>query len=682
MLLALLHGGPVAGQRVTGRVTDRASGRALPSAVVELLGASDRSLLQTLSNEQGEFLLNVADTGRVRLRVQTLGYRTALGERFRMEPGGTRHFDIALDVEPLTLDVIDVRKQRTCAIRSSASDILRVWNAARSALANSAIVSRQRVVMYDGYTFDRVVSDQDVTLHQSLQRFASRLGEPFVSLPAADLLQNGYIRRSGSDYSYYAPSAAVLLSSEFETSHCFSLTRSDHGQLLGVEFTPAGGSRQKAGVSGVAWLDAHTQHLDFIEIRYTDADDVPYADQASGRVEFRMLPNGAWLVSRWLIRVPYAINSVRMGSLVGPPHIKQFAEQGGEVVAAAAAGQRWVLASPGSIAGEAFDSTRNVALAGATVSLEGTAMRATTDGQGRFRINDVPAGLYTLTLGHPRLDSLPAYPAAGVPVRVAADSTTATRVALPPIRRSVLADCPPPADRAQRESRVYGVVRDSASGQRLGGAELHFLWDSFAGIPSSLAVRHRDTAALTDEQGRYHVCSLPTDRNILVRITVDSVTSPPQRFLTADSIMQLDLRFAHGPAERAIVISGRVVDARSAPLASAQVDLIAADSSSGDRVQTDSAGRFRFTVPVSGVYRLTASAPGYQRTLASITVTASTELQPITLQALPVKRDSIRVQIESAVPSRRYAGLLQATMARNGGREEREQRVRTNHQGH
>src|SRR5438552_13497649 len=55
-------------------------------------------------------------------------------------------------------------------------------------------------------------------------------------------------------------------------------------------------------------------------------------------------------------------------------------------------------AAPSGFAGAVFDSVHDGPLVGAVVSVLQTTRRATTDEQGRYRIDSVPAGSYKLGL--------------------------------------------------------------------------------------------------------------------------------------------------------------------------------------------------------------------------------------------------------------------------------------------
>src|SRR4051794_9697320 len=60
----------------------------------------------------------------------------------------------------------------------------------------------------------------------------------------------------------------------------------------------------------------------------------------------------------------------------------------------------------GTIVGFAVDSVRGGLLRDAIVSVPGTNLVATTDSPGHFRIDNVPAGLRSIRLSHPLLDTL------------------------------------------------------------------------------------------------------------------------------------------------------------------------------------------------------------------------------------------------------------------------------------
>ena len=84
-----------------------------------------------------------------------------------------------------------------------------------------------------------------------------------------------------------------------------------------------------------------------------------------------------------------------------------LAEEAGQVVEVRAAdGSPVEMVAFASITGVVFDSTTGRPLAGARVSLAGTADSTRTDAEGRFTLPRLAEGVYALGFAHPRLDSL------------------------------------------------------------------------------------------------------------------------------------------------------------------------------------------------------------------------------------------------------------------------------------
>jgi hypothetical protein len=73
--------------------------------------------------------------------------------------------------------------------------------------------------------------------------------------------------------------------------------------FLGIAFRPRT-NRITGGINGTIWLDAGTFELRFVEFRYTNLITVPSNPHLGGEVHFLRLESGAWLVRRWLVRMP------------------------------------------------------------------------------------------------------------------------------------------------------------------------------------------------------------------------------------------------------------------------------------------------------------------------------------------------------------------------------------------
>jgi hypothetical protein len=179
----------------------------------------------------------------------------------------------------------------------------------------------------------------------------------------------------------------------------------------------------------------------------------------------------------------------------------------------------------GSIRGEVFDSLIGQRLEGAHVRVVGTALRATTDRQGRFRLDSVLAGSRVLVVDHPALDS------AGLSdlprrVQVAAGRTTQVTLAVPSLRTFAAAACGlSPAPPGRDSGIVFGAVRDAERGVRLAGAQVVMSWVAVERTRRPPRVRRPVRDVLTDSLGNYYVCAVPGSVGLGVQATTGTFAS-------------------------------------------------------------------------------------------------------------------------------------------------------------
>ena len=157
-----------------------------------------------------------------------------------------------------------------------------------------------------------------------------------LSLPAETLVAEGFVRQIDSGaFEYFAPDAEVLLSNAFLNTHCLKLTDDEESpSLIGLAFEPAEVS-DTPDIEGTLWVDRNTGYLKFLEFGYTWVPFDKGRDGAGGRVEFDVLPGGAWIVRRWWIRMP-TIERVRSNAQRGAisTRLLGFKETGAEVTKA------------------------------------------------------------------------------------------------------------------------------------------------------------------------------------------------------------------------------------------------------------------------------------------------------------------------------------------------------------
>jgi hypothetical protein len=215
---------------------------------------------------------------------------------------------VVVGADPVRVAEVRVVGRSKCLVRhASGLDVAVLWAEARKALTAAALTREQGKHLFVVGRYERVydpplkkvVSETNTQQRQTAER-------PFVALPADSLARVGYVRRDSTGGSYYAPDGDVLLSDVFVGTHCLRLEPAPKGApgLLGIAFAPAERRDGITDIEGVLWLDAASGELRHLEYRYTNLPREVSTDRLGGRVEFLRLPTGAWIISRWAIRVP------------------------------------------------------------------------------------------------------------------------------------------------------------------------------------------------------------------------------------------------------------------------------------------------------------------------------------------------------------------------------------------
>jgi hypothetical protein len=268
---------------------------------------------------------------------------------------------------------------------------------------------------------------------------------------------------------------------------------------------------------------------------------------------------------------------------------------------ALAARALWVLQSspsvppPGNglLAGQVVDSGSGLPLGGVQVTV-GTALSATTDPTGMFRLSEVPPGAYTV-----------AYAAAGYADASQTVALSAGQQAdLGTIRLTAL----------PTTGIVTGTVTDSGHGQPIAGAQV-----TLTGAGNA--------AAVTDSSGAYRLAAPPGPVTI---------TASATGFLTATGSATLQagqtLNFSPGLLATAglppdyqppttVILTGAVVDALTGqPLSGVSVSVTGGTLQSS----TDPAGRFSLADLPPGELALDVALAGYQGVHVSLTAPAGT----------------------------------------------------------
>ncbi|MGI8619301.1 MAG: carboxypeptidase regulatory-like domain-containing protein [Gemmatimonadaceae bacterium] len=503
-----------------------------------------------------------------------------------------------------------------------------MWDEARKALAATDLAGDEGLLRVRFVQYER---DLDLTKRVRREQRSQRVGitkNPFVSIPPESLATGGFIQATKDGTWYYAPDAEVLVSEEFLDNYCFRLQRGkeETASMIGVAFEPAK-TNALPGIKGVLWVDAQTAELRHVEYVYTKLPGNVQSADVGGRIEFKRLPTGIWMVQRWRIRMPVVqIQKAvfrRQGDLglettMGHPTVVGFRDEGGEVAEIMGPLGRTFAVREGLIQGIAYDSTRSRALAGAEITLLGTAYAAATREDGTFEIAGIPEGDYTLTFFHPRLDTLGLI-LPGTDVTVHHGGISRAVAAIPSARNLVSVLCP--GEHRSGAGALTGIVRD-ARGNVVAGATVSATWTGrWTGEATTvLRAAVQESSARSESDGRYRLCEIPMAEAVelaavapglsparanipprsgellivdlripaTVRPSGTAVHTPPDPRATATA-EGVSLRHEPGTG----IVRGNVADASGQPIEAAQVRILGIRTA----VHTMPNGTFSFALP-------------------------------------------------------------------------------------
>ncbi len=277
-------------------------------------------------------------------------------------------------------------------------------------------------------------------------------------------------------------------------------------------------------------------------------------------------------------------------------------------------------AGMGSIMGAALDSLHAGMLADAGITVVGLHGRhATTNGNGLFRIDSIPAGRYVLEVTHPVLDSL------GIrlqsdSVPVVAGQVQTVELAIPSVHTLTESVCTV-AKLRFGPGVILGRVVDADTDEPAVGAEVSVAWmetevSPTIGVRTSPRVRKTTVAA----DGTYRICGVPSNFSGTLQailggaktaevpmkvvdqaLSIRSLYMPPSVVAGTDSGAG---RPAKGPRA---VITGKVTNAGGVPVPGARVSVQGSTASAS----TGTDGRFTLTGVIPGTQAILVRRVGY-----------------------------------------------------------------------
>lgn len=317
-----------------------------------------------------------------------------------------------------------------------------------------------------------------------------------------------------------------------------------------------------------------------------------------------------------------------------------------------------------TIRGTLVDSASGKGVAGARVTVSGTALSTTTDSLGRFVISGAPNGEQTLTIRTPSLDSLNAGYTAAVSV---AGDTTSVAVRVPSALQIAATAC---------GGRRYGSggillgrlkIGDSQTGSLAGMVSAE--WKTSAADPN------RWVSAAADARGRFALCGVPLDTALSLRAATDDASGQATevRVTSAARFGRIELALHRELATTATFV-GVVTDSVNTPVANADVTLLDA----GKGTATNEQGAFALRDVPAGAQHVVVRHVGYAPVESQLTFAAGQTLQrhvtmtrTVTLDSVVVTEKSIDHQLDDFDENRKLGlghFLTRADLAPQEGR--------------
>jgi hypothetical protein len=554
--------GVLRAQVVDVRVVESVGGLPAPSAIVALRRANGTLVERRLTDLQGRARFTGMGLGTFLLEADQIGARRSATPTFLIETvSDTVRHRLVMVARPFTLPDVNVASREVaCAAGGvDGADLVAVWEEARKALTATVLTEESVQPLLQRWRWVRRLDRNQRERGEQSNRVEYTRGAPFVSAPAEELRDRGYIVLGDSLDTFYAPDARVLLDEGFLESHCFRLdveTRRAEG-LVGLQFAPLTG-RKVPEIEGTLWLRRRGAELAEITYRYVKLPrEFRGNPEFGGRVAFAPVPGIGWIVREWSLQTPvYGVRADGGG----------FSGYSLQTTVTSEAVARRRLADAMSIVGWHLEGGTG------QVAGEGTPLLPSAPG---LRQNGAEPGV-----GQPRLCRSGADVGDGlgaVVVRVEWEDSAVVAPDVPVV--VVVGDAEVQSVRLAND-RQLSVVRPAVQ-----------------------------IDGMSSREGFVAVCGVPVGAR--VRVHAGSVEAPPVHAEVTESPVPVRVAYrpvAPRPVAPAGVLHGRVIDSAGIGLPDVQVVIAGA----GRFVMTDSGGRYRVTGVPEGRFEVIFRRLGYQ----------------------------------------------------------------------
>ncbi|MGH7618283.1 MAG: carboxypeptidase-like regulatory domain-containing protein [Gemmatimonadaceae bacterium] len=485
-------------QVLRGVVRDSATRQAIPGVVLILTDAGGRALGRNITGGDGRYAIALVPEIR-RMRLLRIGFRP---RDVPVPADASVELDVSMLSIPTLLSAVNVVDAPTCPHRDDRASAFALWEQAKAALTATVVARETNPPEVIRLHYERRLDDGDQIVAQSVRVDSASTGRPWVApQSAAAFVETGFSSDSARSRWFGGPDADVMIDDAFARGYCFHIAAPDTSQprAIGLGFERSERKRGHVDIEGTVWIDSVSRSLISVVFHYVGLDRREERVRPGGRIDFRVMQNGATMIDRWYLRFPATNPNAALGSL-------EARESGGEVAHARWRDGREWQASLGTLRGHIPGKSPG----GTVVRLLDTDYATTADSSGNFTIRNLLPGPYSIGAINGRLADL------GL-VMKPLDAFTAMRDSVVLVSPAVPSAASYVAGKCGADSPKYALL-----------AARVLTPEGFAGRDAHIVVRgwfdgtlERVVEGDADENGLFFACRTPRDIPVQIIAELD-----------------------------------------------------------------------------------------------------------------------------------------------------------------